>query len=589
MTIPFRLPPIVERELRLASRRDGTYWSRVGGATTAIIIIGWILITQSNAGLVATAGRVTFRVLAGIAAFMAVGGVLQLASEAFAREKREDTLGLLFLTPLKPIDLVAGKLISTSLVAFYRFVAIVPLLALPLLLGGVTAENFVLLVLALVSWVFFAATLGLYVSARSWDEKRAGSLAGALMVCFAGGPAFGFVLGGIFRQPQLFSLFAASPVYATWQATVPGAARSGLFWTSMAWMLVLGWIFFYLACRTLPRCWQRRPENRAPRGEHLLRPATGATAPAPVGPDAGEVHRPARHWFSTAERTAMLERNPAFWFAMRGAPKSSSAWAIAAIGLFISVALALIKHPPPVTFPPGFALFVCLCVNAYLKTRVSKQASRVFAGERGDEPLELLLSTPLTPRELIEGHLLAFQRTWAPALRAVLWWEGAWLTFTLAAHFLTQRRGLLLYLLAAVAVMAFLVPDVRAVGWTALWRGVTKRKAREAEQEANGLVLMLPWLPALFLLSSAVSLMMPLGGSVAMLITWIVASAWIDRRCTQRARRNLETQLVLWAQRRAAGEFEHFDGWREVGRQIGDWWRTRRQKSHDDVPTTSRR
>src|SRR5436190_9978036 len=133
MTIPFRLPPVIERELRVASRRSWTYWSRVGAAASGGVMVCWVMAAQLVATRPAAAGQFTFRLLAGIAAFTVVASVLQLASEAFAREKREDTLGLLFLTPLQPIDLVLGKLVSTSLAAFYRFLAIVPLLALPML------------------------------------------------------------------------------------------------------------------------------------------------------------------------------------------------------------------------------------------------------------------------------------------------------------------------------------------------------------------------------------------------------------------------------------------------------------------------
>src|SRR5580765_4838751 len=120
------LPPVVERELRVAARKGGTYWSRVGAALTAIVITGWWFAGPATLGLSPQAGRTAFRVLALLAALMIVTSVIRLTAEAFAREKREDTLGLLFLTPLKPRDLVLGKLVSSGLGAFYRFVAVVP-------------------------------------------------------------------------------------------------------------------------------------------------------------------------------------------------------------------------------------------------------------------------------------------------------------------------------------------------------------------------------------------------------------------------------------------------------------------------------
>src|SRR5206468_11141109 len=137
---------------------------RVSAALTAVIIAGSSLSGLGAMALTPQAGRSTFRVLALVAAFILLNSVIRLTAEAFAREKREDTLGLLFLTPLKPRDLVLGKLASSALGGFYRFVAIVPVLALPMLGGGVTFGDFARLVLVLSNLAFFSAALGLYVS-----------------------------------------------------------------------------------------------------------------------------------------------------------------------------------------------------------------------------------------------------------------------------------------------------------------------------------------------------------------------------------------------------------------------------------------
>src|ERR1051325_1339072 len=160
------LPAVVERELRIASRRLATYWGRVGAALGAIVIAGWWIGGPAAQFLTPQAGRMTFRLLTLVAAFMVLSSVIGLTAEAFAREKREDTLGLLFLTPLKPRDLVFGKFVSSALGGFYRFVAVIPVLALPMLGGGVTFGDFALLVLALSNAAFFTAALGLYVSAK---------------------------------------------------------------------------------------------------------------------------------------------------------------------------------------------------------------------------------------------------------------------------------------------------------------------------------------------------------------------------------------------------------------------------------------
>lgn len=580
MTLPLTLPPIIERELRVASRRGATYWSRVGAASSGIIILCWVFAVQLAAAPAPMAGQMTFRLLAGIAALTTIGSVLRLSSEAFAREKREDTLGLLFLTPLKPIDLVLGKLVSASLAAFYRFLAMVPLLALPMIVGGVAASDFILIVLGLVNCIFLAATLGLYVSARSWDERRAGIIARASMLGLALLPALAVALMVSSAGRSAFFLFALSPAYPIWRATVTGAMNSGLFWASLAWTHILGWIFFCAACRNLPRCWQDRPMNAAPTGEHLQRRAQQEVAQQPVAtrnfqsanPAAVKVRRSVHRQFAAHERARMLDFNPVLWLAMRGSSNPSGPWIVGAIGLVIP-AVTLITGYWGNLISPGLALIVFFCVNAGFKIYVATQAAFAFARDRTDNPLELLLSSPITPRQLVDGHLLGLRETLRPWIRRALWIEGAWLSFTITLHTLSHGGGTWLYVLASLAVLGFLIPDLYAVSRTALWHGVTARNAREAEQEAFTRVLFLPWIPAFLVWWAIVSIAGPVGGLVAMIVSWMLSSAAADWWFARRACHHLETRLILWALRRSAGEFEHYDGWRRLGRWLGRRWR----------------
>jgi len=53
-------------------------------------------------------------------------------------EKREGTLGLLFLTPLTVLDVIVGKSLIHMLRACTLFLAATPVLVLPLVLGGIS-------------------------------------------------------------------------------------------------------------------------------------------------------------------------------------------------------------------------------------------------------------------------------------------------------------------------------------------------------------------------------------------------------------------------------------------------------------------
>src|SRR5689334_15521984 len=122
-----RFLPIVVRELLEAARRRGTYWIRVGAAGAGLLVGGWILIIPGMT-TPQTLGLTLFIPLAVIIyIYCTFIGVFRTA-DCLSEEKREGTLGLLFLTDLKGYDVVLGKLVASSLHAFYGVLALMPVL-----------------------------------------------------------------------------------------------------------------------------------------------------------------------------------------------------------------------------------------------------------------------------------------------------------------------------------------------------------------------------------------------------------------------------------------------------------------------------
>jgi len=68
-------------------------------------------------------GEHLFWTLSGLAFACALLAGPVVIADCLCEEKREGTLGLLFLTNLKGHDVVLGKLFATSLPVFYSFVA----------------------------------------------------------------------------------------------------------------------------------------------------------------------------------------------------------------------------------------------------------------------------------------------------------------------------------------------------------------------------------------------------------------------------------------------------------------------------------
>jgi len=568
----FGFSSVVERELRVAARKPGTYWSRVGAALIAILLLGVWFAGPLTIALTRQAGRTSFRVLALLAALMVTTSVLALAAESFAREKREGTLGLLFLTPLKPWDLVLGKLVSTSLGPFYRFVAVVPVLALPIIGGGITFREFLLLVVVLSNLAFFVAALGLYVSANSWDEKRAGMAASltflGLALLLPALAAWFVVLNGGGQAAMIF-LFA-SPAYPVWQATVTGLGRQPTaFWCSLLLTHVGGWLFLLATWDLLPRCWQSKPPQQAtPYSSHGL---PDQTFPPEVHAGDRELAQgKVRGRLKPAGGVALLDQDPVLWFALRWRADAASAWILAA-GAFIILSGAFLTDHFEAYLRPEFALYVCFFANAALKTYVCEQAALALARDRAEDALELLVATPLTAKELVNGYLKAARQTMGKLVRRALMIEASWLGLTLMAKTHWTAEEIELSLAVGLAMLALLIPDLYAVGWAGLWAGAVAKDSRTGATNALLKVLCVPWLLVLGTLPFCWLFGRPPSPWLA-LCGVIIGSIVMDWSVIRGAKRRLLLELPNLAQRRAAGEVEFFSGWERLGRWLGRLW-----------------
>src|ERR1051325_4219343 len=141
--------PIVARELRVAARRLGTYGLRVSAGLLVIILGVWCFLAMKHEPPHDVA-MALFVVLTASACLYAWLSGLHSTADCLSQEKRDGTLGLLFLTDLKGYDVVLGKLVATSIHSFYGLLAVLPMVAIPLLMGGIAAAEFVRMALVAV-------------------------------------------------------------------------------------------------------------------------------------------------------------------------------------------------------------------------------------------------------------------------------------------------------------------------------------------------------------------------------------------------------------------------------------------------------
>jgi len=158
---------LVAREMRGLSRRPANQWLRVLAAGVLIGFFAYgVLILRADLS-------------AGDRIFEALGFLLTLAlwilvpvmtADCVSREKREGTLGLLFLTPLTVLDVIVAKSAVHALRAFTLFLAAVPVLVLPFIIGGVSWQTVCLTLADQLN----ATLLGL--AAAIWASTRGGSV-----------------------------------------------------------------------------------------------------------------------------------------------------------------------------------------------------------------------------------------------------------------------------------------------------------------------------------------------------------------------------------------------------------------------------
>ena len=128
--------PVVQRELREGARRPFNYWLRVGAASAGLLAVVYITAENRNE-TEKVMGQNLFAGLHVLLIGLICLVVPLMTADCIAREKREGTLGLLFLTPLTAGGIVAGKGLAQALRALTLWVSVAPVLAIPFVMGGI--------------------------------------------------------------------------------------------------------------------------------------------------------------------------------------------------------------------------------------------------------------------------------------------------------------------------------------------------------------------------------------------------------------------------------------------------------------------
>ncbi|MBI3191134.1 MAG: ABC transporter permease subunit, partial [Pedosphaera parvula] len=465
--------PIVERELRVAARRKATYRVRFRAVVVAMAVFGWLIAVMLGHTPETYHGRLLF-IGMGIVAFIhcLLSGAF-VAADCLAGEKRDGTLGLLFLTDLKGYDVIFGKLAASSLNSFYGLLAFLPLMGIPLQLGGITGADLWRTALLLLNTLFFSVAAGMFVSVISRDERKAlfGALLLVLGVCFAPWLATVWVMDWLSEVRLSFEdvclVMSPSPLFpggiliesiATGRTSLPAYA----FTVSMTVIHAMSWFLLVLAARILPEIW--KDPNCAPLADQtrsrVEQLSYGKLAPR------------------REHRRRLLDRNPFLWLTARDRWKPAYVWGF--LGAMIVIFLLAWWHYQRIMLDEAVVGWFVMLTQTALKVWIAGEACFQLALDRRAGTLELLLSTPLTPREIVRGQWLALRRQFAVPILIL---------FALELLILPKSLG---WPLTIVNQLVF-VADAFALGWAGMWFGLTARSTSQALTKTVLLLLALPW------------------------------------------------------------------------------------------------
>jgi ABC-type transport system involved in multi-copper enzyme maturation permease subunit len=482
--------PIVSRELRVASRRKTTFIVRSAVALLGIAIGGFLLVFLDLLGTMGGKGEVAFGVISSYVLLIALLAGVFLASDCLSEERREGTLGLLFLTDLRGYDVVLGKFAAVSLNAFYGMLAVFPVLAISLLAGGVTGGEFWRACLALVNTLFYSIAAALWVSALCKSSSRAMAGAVCLLIGLIALGAIASMLSSFVARlgPALSCLAAVSPVSSFRLASAANYFhRAGEYWISLGVSHAVGWLFLGLAS------WRMRfiqdSDGRRPGIRRILTAISGPTA----------------------RQTESLGVNPILWLLDDSIRLKWLAWGLALVG---GAVLLLVTSRGG-----AFAIFM----NTYLawpfyflmKIFFTIQACRFFSEARRTGALELICCTPLTTPSIISGQWMALRRIFLWPVIILILCQLACLCFLGDSIFSSMgTTSMVVTTNGAVASsgapapspavlgwyptflmlkqIANSVADFFAVGWFGMWLALSWQKPGAATGLAILFVLVLP-------------------------------------------------------------------------------------------------
>jgi hypothetical protein len=247
-----------------------------------------------------------------------------------------------------------------------------------------------------------------------------------------------------------------------------------LFFWSLGTIHLLGWGFLLFASGIVRRKWQDRPATL--RGLNWRNWRQGIL----------EGNQRVRDDF----RRDCLNQNAFYWLATR--PRSRAWWTWTPLAILVVIWAWAYHKVGRECFDPGAYAVSAFLLSVSFKAMVGAEAGRRILEDRKIGALELLLSTPLSVREIFRGQYLSLARQFAAPLAVMLVADLVMLIAGWRDRSMSEMaRGYWLWI--GLGGMVMFATDLVALYWLGMWSGLSSKNPRNAFGGAIVPILTLPW------------------------------------------------------------------------------------------------
>jgi ABC-type transport system involved in multi-copper enzyme maturation permease subunit len=399
----------MQRELRESARRPLNHWLRLGSAVGGVAL--FCLICPDPGSRESDLGIHLFTNIHALVLVLIFCLIPVTVAERVARERREETLGLLFLTPLTPSGVVAGKCLAVALNFFTLWLALFPLLTIPFLTGGINWNCWVAAVSVEFSFLLLCFAVGLLASALT--KTTAGtfimSMCVAVLLVFVMAEWMTFMVAGVVSFPYGLSpieVITGSEWNGYWSddiwtyisSQMTGAQWLSTFATGVAGAFIACVLVAKFAALRLAQSWRDKPPS-------IRKQKLEKQYCTPV------LHK----WFACYKRRAMSV-NPVVWLVQYSWRARLLKWLLCLVCCLVECAVVYVYGK---TGEYGEwqswqqVLFFGLLIIVVFVATVG------ISREKHSGALELILVSPLSVRQIILGRVFGLWRQFLPTVLVI--------------------------------------------------------------------------------------------------------------------------------------------------------------------------